>query len=174
MSKRRKLTKAEQARVNEVVMSLVSDSSWLRDDHHPDTTSDEPDNDRKIDPEEHGCEDCRAAIDAWRGNKHEDWPIEQPCGQLVRMSEDTNTCFVECPDQERSMDLQQCPACNQVWLRLSCNKCICDCDSVLLCFTPEDESVPVAAPLSDEQVAELRAHRGLWDLIVNDYCQFQG
>ena len=118
---------------------------------------------------DHGCEDCRAAIDAWRGQDHEGWPIEQPCGQMVRISEEIGSCFVKCPDEERSMDLQECSSCNQVWLRLYCNKCSCDCDSVLFCFPPDGDSVPVAAPLSDMQVSELRAHRGLRDLIVNGY-----
>lgn len=53
----RKLTEAEEAQVNDVVKNLLSDSSWLRNDHHPYTTIDEPDNIGELDADERVPED---------------------------------------------------------------------------------------------------------------------
>lgn len=57
MSKKRKLTEADDAQVSRVVSTLVNDSSWLRQDSEPYVTIDEPDNDGEIDPNERVPED---------------------------------------------------------------------------------------------------------------------
>ncbi len=98
-------------------------------------------------------------------------PIEQLCGQMSRVQQGTDTCFIACPDNERSTDLLQCPSCGQVWLLVSCNKVYCDCDTVKGCVGCDGEgrSERAATPLRGSQVSELRAHRGLRDLVVDDY-----
>ena len=57
MSKKRKLTEADDAQVSRVVSMLVNDSSWLRQDSEPYVTIDDPDNDGDIDPNERVPED---------------------------------------------------------------------------------------------------------------------
>ena len=57
MSKKRKLTEADDAQIGRVVSTLVNDSSWLRSDSDPFVTIDDPDNDGDIDPNERVPED---------------------------------------------------------------------------------------------------------------------
>lgn len=57
MSKKRKLTEADEAQVSRVVGTLVNDSSWLRGEDTPFITIDEPDNNGGGDPDERVPED---------------------------------------------------------------------------------------------------------------------